>query len=85
VVEIRERVLGPDHHSTLTSMANLASAMWDQGRLREAEVLEVQVMERRRRVLGAEHPDTVASIANLALTYQGQGREEKAFKLLRKM
>ncbi|KAF7173630.1 hypothetical protein CNMCM6106_007691 [Aspergillus hiratsukae] len=32
VLEIRKRVLGLDHPSTLTSMANLASTYWNQGR-----------------------------------------------------
>ncbi|KAH7113481.1 hypothetical protein B0J13DRAFT_404088, partial [Dactylonectria estremocensis] len=42
---IREELLGPDHPSTLASMANLASTLWNQGRWEEAEKLEVQVME----------------------------------------
>ena len=32
----RPRLLGEDHPDTLTSMANLASTYWSQGRLREA-------------------------------------------------
>ncbi|RYP50881.1 hypothetical protein DL769_010894 [Monosporascus sp. CRB-8-3] len=35
-----ETVLGPDHPDTLTSMGNLASTYWDQGRWKEAELLE---------------------------------------------
>ncbi|KAI4260743.1 MAG: hypothetical protein LQ352_000135 [Teloschistes flavicans] len=66
VVEVRKRVLGEEHPSTLTSMANLASTYWNQGRWKEAEELEVQVMEIRKRVLGDEHPDTLNSINNLA-------------------
>jgi hypothetical protein len=38
------RVLGEEHPSTLTSMGNLASTYWNQGRWKEAEELEVQVM-----------------------------------------
>jgi len=51
----REKVLGAEHPSTLTSMANLASTYRNQGRWKEAEELEVQVMETSLRVLGAEH------------------------------
>ncbi|KZL79726.1 tpr domain protein, partial [Colletotrichum incanum] len=54
-------------------MANLASTYWNQGRWKEAEELEVRVMEMRKRVLGDEHPDTLTSIANLASTYRDQG------------
>ncbi|KAH8744696.1 hypothetical protein F5882DRAFT_313069, partial [Hyaloscypha sp. PMI_1271] len=59
------RMLGQEHPSTLTSMGNLASTYRNQGRWKEAEDLEVQVMETSLRVLGAEHPDTLTSMNNL--------------------
>jgi hypothetical protein len=46
-------------------MANLASTYWNQGRWKDAEVLEVVVMEMSKRVLGEEHPDTLMRMANL--------------------
>jgi tetratricopeptide (TPR) repeat protein len=81
VLETEKMVLGPDHPSTLVSMANLASIYWNQGRWNEAEKLEVQVMEIRKAVLGIEHPDTLTSMANLASTYHIQGRWDEAEKL----
>jgi len=72
---------GQEHPSTLTSMGNLASTYRDQGRWKEAEELEVQVMETSLRVLGQEHPDTLTSIANLASTYRDQGRWKEAEEL----
>lgn len=36
--------LGADYPDKLTSMASLASTFWNQGRLEEAEKLEVQQM-----------------------------------------
>ncbi|KAF6804524.1 Kinesin light chain 5 [Colletotrichum sojae] len=74
-------ILGQEHPSTLTSMANLASTFWNQGRWKEAEELNVQVMETRKRVLGEEHPNTLASMANLASTYRNQGRWKEAEEL----
>ena len=62
VMETRKRALGQQHPDTLTSMANLASTYWNQGRWQEAEELEVQVMETSLRVLGQEHPDTLTSM-----------------------
>jgi len=53
----------------------------ENGYWKEAEELEVQVMEIRKRVLGAEHPDTLTSMANLASTYQKQGRWTEAEQL----
>ena len=54
-------------------MANLASVLWYQGRWKEAEGLEVHVMETKMRLLGTDHPDTLTSMANLATTYMSQG------------
>jgi len=52
VIETSRRVLGAEHPDTLTIIANLASTYRNQGRWKEAEELEVKVMETRRRVLG---------------------------------
>lgn len=46
------------------------------GRWKEAEELEVQVMETTKRVLGGEHPDTLTNIDNLASIYRNQGTLE---------
>ena len=74
-------MLGTEHPSTLTCMAKLALTYKNQGRYKEAEELEVQLLERRKRVLGAEHPSTLTSVANLALTYTNQGRWTEAEQL----
>lgn len=74
VLGISKRVLGGEHPSTLTSIANLALTYRDQGRWKEAEELGEQVLESRKRMLGHKHPDTLASMNNLALTYHRQGR-----------
>jgi hypothetical protein len=62
-------------------MGNLALTYSDQGRWKEAEELEVQVMQMRKRVLGDEHPDTLTSMANLAFTLQSQACHEEALAL----
>ena len=55
-----------------------------QGRWKEAEELDVQVMETKTRVLGAEYPDTLTSMNNLAFTWKGQGRVAEDIKLMEK-
>src|SRR5256886_17626362 len=65
-----------------TSMRNLASTYSNQGRWKEAEELEVQVIETRKRVLGQEHPDTLTSMNNLAWTWKSQGRDPEAVGLM---
>ena len=49
--EVQKRISRLEHPSTLSSMVNLASTYWNQGRWDEAAKLEVQVMDRRKRVL----------------------------------
>jgi putative hemolysin len=70
VIETSLRVLGEEHSDTLTSMANLASTYWNQGRWKEAEELQAKATETCKRVLGEEHPSTLTSMANLASTYR---------------
>ncbi|KAF1835030.1 hypothetical protein BDW02DRAFT_579114 [Decorospora gaudefroyi] len=51
------------------------------GRWKEAEELDVQVMETLKTKLGADHPDTLTNMNNLASTYRNQGRWDDAEKL----
>ena len=64
-----------DYPLTLTSMGNLALTYRNQGRWKEAEELDLQVMDTRKKVLGQEHPDTPKSMNNLAWTWRGQNRD----------
>ncbi|KAK6368052.1 hypothetical protein LTR81_028014 [Elasticomyces elasticus] len=66
---IRSEQLGEESEPTLWSRGMLAWAYRNQGRWKEAEELEVEVMETRVRVLGGEHPDTLTSISNLTTTF----------------
>jgi hypothetical protein len=62
----------------LASMCNLASTYCRLGQWKDAEELEVQVMEATKRVLGEEHPHTLTSTGNLASTYRSLGQWEDA-------
>ena len=53
---------------------NYGLVFHEAGYWKEAEQLDVQVLEMRRRVLGEEHPDMLTSMVILALTYQNQGQ-----------
>ncbi|KAK0302156.1 hypothetical protein LTR01_008923 [Friedmanniomyces endolithicus] len=81
-ITARSQQLGAEHESTLWSIAMVVSTYRSQGRWKEAEELEVKVMETRVRVLGGEHPDTLNSMANLAATYWNQGRWKEAEDLI---
>ena len=58
-----------------------ALVMGENGDWKNAEQLEVQLMDIGKKVLGAEHPDTLAIMANLANTYRDQGRWNEAEQL----
>ncbi|KAF5675931.1 hypothetical protein FDENT_9649 [Fusarium denticulatum] len=82
-VSTRSKVLGEEHPDTLTSMANLASTYWNQGRWKEAEELDMAVIETSKRTLGEEHPDTLTSMYNQAILWKDHGRVEDAHALMR--
>ncbi len=74
-MEMSLMVLGEEYPDTLMSMGNLASTIWNQGQWKEAEELEVKVMETRKKVLGEEHPYTLLSIDVLeSRAIEGSGR-----------
>ncbi len=81
-VELRRRVLGPDHPDTLTSMNDLADAYRVQSAYKQAEPLFTKVLETRRRVLGEDNPATLSSMNELANLYLDQSKYAQAEPLL---
>ncbi|KAJ6060198.1 hypothetical protein N7499_012234 [Penicillium canescens] len=77
----RMEIGGAEDGEALDSTAMLAYVYSLEGRWKEAEKLEVQVMETRRMKLGADHHDTLASMANLASMFWKKGRWEEAEQL----
>ncbi|TLS21724.1 uncharacterized protein PpBr36_09141 [Pyricularia pennisetigena] len=63
-------------------MSKLASTYAHQRRWKEAEELEMRVMETSKSVLGEEHYDTLASMHNLAFIWKDQKRWDDATQLL---
>ena len=61
--------------------SKFALVMKENGDCKNAEELEVQVMDIRKQVLGAEHPGTLTIMSNLADTYWNQGRWDEAEQL----
>jgi hypothetical protein len=57
-----------DYKDVLNSMAMVPSTYRNQGRWKEAEELDVQVMEMRKRVLREEHLDMLTSMNKLSFT-----------------
>ena len=76
-----ERVLGPDHPSTVTSRLYLAAAYRSAGRLPEAIILSERNLADYERALGPDHPSTLTSRSNLAEAYRRAGRMPEAITL----
>src|SRR5262249_38519243 len=70
---IRERVLGPDHTDTASSLSNLGEVRWSQGELAIALALHRRSLAIRDRDLGSDHPATAISLNNVAVMLQDQG------------
>ncbi|RYN82566.1 hypothetical protein AA0119_g13410 [Alternaria tenuissima] len=70
-----------DDEERLQLASRCATTLSSDGRYKEAEELQVQVMQGRKRVLDDEHPSMLSSMANLASTYWNQGRWDEAEKL----
>jgi hypothetical protein len=63
---IYQKVRGPEHRDTATTLDNLASLLQAQGDLAGAQPLHERAMAIREKGLGTEHPSTAASLNNLA-------------------
>ncbi|PYI08089.1 purine and uridine phosphorylase [Aspergillus sclerotiicarbonarius CBS 121057] len=79
----RERVLGPDHISTLNTVHNLGVLYHDQGGLKEAEEMYQRVLTGHQKASGSNHISTLDTvqldtIQNLGNLYCTQQRLEEA-------
>ena len=79
-----ERVLGPEHPETLSTVNNLAELYRNQGKYELAGPLYQRALEARERVLGSEHPDTLSTVNSLAILYSVQGKHELAESLFQR-
>jgi tetratricopeptide (TPR) repeat protein len=77
----RERLLGPDHPSTLRSSNYLASAYREAGRLAEAIPLYERTRAGWHQLLGPDHARTLLSSSYLASAYREAGRLAEAIPL----
>jgi tetratricopeptide (TPR) repeat protein len=72
---IHEKVLGPEHPYTATSLNNLAGLLQEQGDLVKARSLFERALAI---VLGPEHPHTVYNLNSFAKLFQDQGHLVRA-------
>ncbi|KAA8622019.1 Kinesin [Pyrenophora tritici-repentis] len=80
----QEKLLGPTHESTLTTVNDLAVCCQDQEKLAEAEPMYERARRGRERevTLGPDHVSTLQTINNLGVLYADQGRLSDAQGML---
>jgi len=81
-LRLRKQKLGPDHHSTLNSLSQLAVAYHAAGRNAEALALGQEALAARRVKLGPDHAETLITQRNLASVYMARKDYAEAERLL---
>jgi tetratricopeptide (TPR) repeat protein len=84
-VDIRRRVLGPDHPDTLDSMSQLSQVLYFEGRYPETEKLQRETLAAQQRVLGNSDARTELSMSQLAATLDEEGRYTEGERLEREI
>jgi eukaryotic-like serine/threonine-protein kinase len=80
-VDIRSRMLGPEHPETLKAKERMALLYVAQGRYAEAEKFDRELIETQRRVLGPEHRETLATLSELFWALDMLGRSKEGEKI----
>lgn len=78
---LRHENLGPEHEDTLSSMGLLGVAYNKLDNWKEAQQIQLQVLEIAKRVLTSSHRITLKGMSRLALTYSKQGQAKQCQKL----
>ena len=78
VLEIRERVLGPDHLLVAATIDNLATNLSITGDYASAVALRERGIKIREKIRGAVHPEVAFSLTGLGIVYQEKGDSAKA-------
>ncbi|KAH7027799.1 kinesin light chain 1 [Microdochium trichocladiopsis] len=77
----KEKALGPDHKSTLTTVQNLGVLYSNQGKLGEAEKMYLRALNGKEKALGPDHTSTLTTVHNLSVLYANQGKLGEAEEL----
>lgn len=70
---VHEKVLGPEHPGTATSLNNLGSLLRAQGELTAVRPYYARALAVSEKVLGPDHPNTATSLNNLVSLLHAQG------------
>jgi CHAT domain-containing protein len=84
VLEIRERVLGPESLEVAETMGFLAADYTLVGDYAGAELLQLRVLEIKRKAFGPDAPEVASETRSLGVLYYNKGDYLKAEEMLRK-
>lgn len=85
VLEFTQDAEGQNLRNRIHLQAGIAYYMWSQGRYKEAEELDILVLEAKKKEVGLEHMETVECMSYLASAYADQGRWAEAEELDRQV
>lgn len=77
-LEMKERVLGREDPSTLSTISNITASLINQGKYAKAETIYREILVLQEKVLGKEHLDTLVSMNNLGQTLISQRKDAEA-------
>jgi tetratricopeptide (TPR) repeat protein len=77
-LEGKEKALGRDYTSTLSTVNNLGNLYWKQGKLDKAEEMYMRALEGKEKALGRDHTLTLSTVNNLGILYKDQGKLDEA-------
>ena len=69
-LEMRQRVLGPDHPDCAQSLNNLAALHTERREYEAAEELYERALDIRKRALAPDHPSLAYTLKHLAMLYK---------------
>ena len=79
-LEGKEKALGNDHPSTLSTVNNMASVFDNQGEYHKALKWYQRALDGMEKTLGNDHPDTLTAVHNMASVFDNQGKYHKALE-----
>ena len=79
-LNIREKILGPDHPDTAATYNNIAAVYSKQGEYNKALEWYQKALNIDEKILGPDHPSTATTYNNIALVYNNQGEYDKALE-----
>ena len=77
-LKLARQVYGQEHPEVATSLDNVSTVLYRQGKLAEAVALERQVLAMRTKLLGRNHAQVAMSLINLAAFLQADGKLAEA-------